>query len=85
MLFSVYKICFIQFKCGFKYNIIKSNQNILSVKKYKDKQCNGWLILIHNIYTYKLLIYNFNGSIYLRRIFSKIILFYRFVSYFELV
>ena len=46
MLFSVYEICLIEFKYGFRYNIIKSHQNILSVKKYKDKQYNGWLILI---------------------------------------
>ena len=37
------------------------------------------------MYTYKLLIYNFNGTIYLHRIFLKIIilLFYRFTSNFE--
>ena len=37
------------------------------------------------MYTYKLLIYNFNRTIYLHRIFLKniILLFYRFVSNFE--
>ena len=37
------------------------------------------------MYTYKLLIYSFNGIIYLHRIFYKniILLFYRFVSNFE--
>ena len=38
------------------------------------------------MYTCKLLIYNFNETIYLHRIFSKkniILLFYRFVSNFE--
>ena len=37
------------------------------------------------MYVYKLLIYNFNGTIYLHRIFKKfiILLFYRFVSNFE--
>ena len=37
------------------------------------------------MYTYKLFIYNFNETIYLHKIFLKIIilLFYRFVSNFE--
>ena len=34
------------------------------------------------MYTYKLLIYNLNGILYLNRIFKKI-LFYRFTSNFE--
>ena len=40
------------------------------------------------MYTYKLLIYSFNGTIYLHRIVLKkniILLFYRFVSNFEWV
>ena len=46
------------------------------LRKYKDnfivninKQCNNRFLFIKNMYTYELLIYNFNGVKYLHRIF----------------
>ena len=33
ILFGVYKLCFIELKCGFRYSFTKSHQNILNVNK----------------------------------------------------